>query len=127
MLNTDMREYFIPVYTSYTDGYGQTHWQEDLSNPAARIFMAVYPTDYETQQNFGWNAASFIGLTQNLMYGPILNNAVTGEMVMKKLAIGTRMRGPSPLKDWDTALFEVISILSLGRYYQVFLREVLEN
>lgn len=126
MLNTDMREYFIPIYTSYTDGYGQTHYEEDLSNPAARFLMAVYPTNYETQQNFGWNAASFIGMTQKLDYGPVLNNAITGEMVMKKLSIGDRLRGPSPLKDWDAAKFEVIAILSLGRYYQVFLREVIE-
>lgn len=126
MLNTDMREYYVPVITSYTDGYGQTHMKEDYSNPNARIFMAVYPTDYETQRNMGWETASFIGMTQTLTYGPIILNLITGETGMVKLGVGSILRGPSPLKDWSDAKFQVIAIVSLGRYYQVFLSEVLE-
>lgn len=122
MIQTDMREYRVPVVTTYTDGYGQTHVEESWDSPAGTIMMALYPTSYETQSNYNWNLANFVGLTQSITYGPVVDGS-TNELVYKKLTSGMIMRGGTPLNDWEEDKFEVISILKMGRYYQVFLRE----
>lgn len=122
MIQTDMKEYHVPVITTTTDGYGQTNVEEDWDSPAGVIMMALYPTDYETQSNYGWNLATFVGLTQSITYGPVVDGNA-GNLVYKKLASGSILKGGTPLNDWEDDKFEVISILKLGRYYQVFMRE----
>lgn len=122
MIQTDMREYHVPLTKTYTDGYGQTHIEADWDNPAGVIRMALYPTSYETQSNYNWSLANFVGLTQSITYGPILN-ASTGMYEYKKIGSGAKLRGGTPLNDWEDDEFEVVSILKLGRYYQVFMRE----
>lgn len=122
MLSTDMREYHVPVTTTYTDAYGQTHVEESWDSPAGLIMMALYPTAYETQSNANWSLANFVGLTQSITYGPIISPS-TGNLIEKKLESGSRIRGGTPLNDWEDDTFEVVSILKMGRYYQVFLRE----
>lgn len=121
MINTHMREYHIPVMSTYTDGYGQTHTTTDWGSPAGVVMMAVYPTDYETQSNYGWNLATFVGLAKNITYGPIWWQ---GEQSYADLKPGVVFRGPSPLQNGEDGYFKVIQILKLGRYYQVFLSEV---
>lgn len=120
MINTDMREYHIPVSTTYKDGYGQTITTTDWENPAGSVMLAVYPTDYETQNNYGWNLANFVGLTKKITYGPIWWDGVQSYF---DLAPGAIFRGPSPLLNGEDGYFKVIQILKLGRYYQVFLSE----
>lgn len=123
MINTHMKEYHIPVTVSYTDGYGQTITEVSWDDPAGTVLMAVYPTDYETQQNYGWNLSSFVGLAQNITYGPIWWQ---GQQFYQDLAPGIIFKGPSPLKDGKDGYFKVVQILKLGRYYQVFLSETQE-
>lgn len=124
MIQTDMREYHVPITSAYTDGYGQTHIVENWEDPAGVVVMALYPTDYETQSNYGWNLATFVGLTQKITIGPF-KDELTGELYYNKIGSGTILRGGSPLQDWEDDKFEVISILKLGRYYQVFMREAI--
>jgi hypothetical protein len=122
MINTDMMPYKIPRTVTTTDGYGQTFTQEDWVNPAGTVMMAVYATDYDTQRTGAWEGAAFVGLTQNITYGPYLDSK-TGEMVMGTLAPDIILAGETPLNIGGTDRFQVISISRRGRYYQVFMQE----
>ena len=122
MINTDMKEYYVPVTVTYKDAYGQTHVEESWDSPEGLIMMALYPTDYETQSNYNWSLANFVGLTQDITYGPIVDPS-SGYLIKKKLEKGSRLKGGTPLNDWEEDTFEVVSILKMGRYYQVYLRE----
>lgn len=124
MIQTDMREYHVPVQSSYTDDYGQTQVVEDWDNPAGVIMMAIYPTSYETQSNYNWNLANFVGLTQSITIGPF-EDPYSGNVYYSKIGSGSILRGGTPLNDWEEDKFEVISILKMGRYYQVFMREAI--
>jgi hypothetical protein len=123
MINTDMREYHIPVTVSYKDGYGQTITDVSWDDPAGTVMMAVYPTDYETQSNYGWNLATFVGLAKNITYGPFWWQ---GEQKYADLAPNIIFKGPSPLNNGNDSYFKVVQILKLGRYYQIFLSETPE-
>lgn len=124
MINTDMLPYTIPRSVKKTDGYGQTLEYTDWINPAGTIMMSVYATDYDTQRTGAWEGAAFVGLTQNLTYGPYAD-PTTGEMVMGTLAPKTLLRGETPLNLGGEDQFEVISISRRGRYFQVFMQETL--
>lgn len=122
MINTDMLPYTIPRLTKKTDGYGQTITYEDWANPAGVVMMAVYATDYDTQRTGAWEGAAFVGLTQDLTYGPYED--VNGNIVMGTLKPKDTLAGETPLDLGGQDKFEVISISRRGRYFQVFMQEV---
>lgn len=122
MINTDMLPYVTPRTVKKTDGYGQTLQYEDWINPAGTIMMAVYATDYDTQRTGAWEGAAFVGLTQNITYGPYVDG-VTGETKMGTLVPGSILKGETPLNLGGEDKFEVISISRRGRYFQVFMQE----
>lgn len=122
MINTDMLPYMIPRTGTTTNGYGQTITKEDWVNLAGTVMMAVYATDYDTQRTGAWEGAAFVGLTQDLSYGPYVD-ITTGETKMGTLAPGIILAGETPLNIGGIDRFQVISISRRGRYYQVFLQE----
>lgn len=122
MINTDMLPYTIPRTVKKTDAYGQILQYEDWIIPAGTVMMAVYATDYDTQRTGAWEGAAFVGLTQNITYGPY-EDGTTGEIVMGTLEPGSVLKGETPLNLGGEDKFEVISISRRGRYFQVFMQE----
>jgi hypothetical protein len=122
MINTDMLPYKIPRTVKKTDGYGQTITYEDWVNPAGVVMMAVYATDYDTQRTGAWEGAAFVGLTQDITYGPY-EDGVTGDIIMGTLKPDDILQGETPLNLGGQDKFQVISISRRGRYFQVFMQE----
>lgn len=99
MITTDMRTYSL--YGVKTDGYGSSN--PDFTNPIAYIKMAVYVTDYDTQQNSAFGGSAYVGLT--------LDRRPTRELIGNFIDIGEKY------------LAEISYVYTRGRYVQIFMQE----
>lgn len=112
MITGDMRYY--PVLGLKNDGYGYT--TPDFDNIHGYVKMALYITDFNTQQNAVFSSSSYVGLASSIE----LPDIDILEGFENKVTVGKFIVAEVPDRLGELSVLRVNAIYRKGRYYQIF-------